>query len=344
MSAQERQDTLLRRLVAADDAASDVFLTMSTFGRSTLFHDGLPNPDHQIEVGLGDIKSLAVRGLLAITERRAHGDVNFTVTQKGHAYVAQIVQAAPAVTIEAVPPVSVPVEANTPYETGDARVRQLAFDAWIVTGTWPLVPDLQRDAERRREVIDLDEIARRLDHSIGWIEPRDLSLVLRIKGFADLDGARPYLDAFLRVVGLLYQKYLSQEKKARLTDKDLLLEGFDDDLIRRIYSIADREWLLFGGGQGSESGAWSREPSTNIRKFRDVKTVDDYLRVVTGLSGPTSVPVLPEADAPKDAGDSPMHGSDSALLTRIATHPVIAIVVAVAAIVGTVATVIALFR
>jgi hypothetical protein len=48
---QQRQDDLLLALIAADEAASDVFLTASSQGGTTLFHDGLPSG--QVEVADG---------------------------------------------------------------------------------------------------------------------------------------------------------------------------------------------------------------------------------------------------------------------------------------------------
>ncbi len=83
MSSQERQDTLLRQIVEADDAASDTFFTASSMDGTTLFHDGLPG--RQLEIGIQDIKSLAARGLLLINEHRKYGDVAFAVTPAGRA-------------------------------------------------------------------------------------------------------------------------------------------------------------------------------------------------------------------------------------------------------------------
>lgn len=84
LSALGRQDALLESMVAADDAESDVFFTASSFDGTTLFHQGLPGG--QIEVGIGDISSMAARELIAITERRQHGDLSFVVTDAGRAH------------------------------------------------------------------------------------------------------------------------------------------------------------------------------------------------------------------------------------------------------------------
>jgi len=282
VSAQERQDALLRQLAAADDAESDVFFTSSFQEGALLFHDGLPGG--QMPVGVGDIKALDRRGLLSITEFREQGDVAFVLTSEGHEYASWTEPADPsggsAVAGQ---------RASQPVET---VIRQRAFDHWCETGSWPAVGDMQKDSARQREGIDIAQIARRLDRATGWIEPKDQTLVLRVKGFVDLDGAKPYLDAFVRVVGLLHDRYVSEDKDAMLTDEDLRRAGFDDDMVSRLFLLVDREWFLFGGGWGDEKGPWFRKPATNIWRFADVRDVDDYLRVVAELTRPYSPEAL----------------------------------------------------
>jgi len=180
--------------------------------------------------------------------------------------------------------------AVTPQAGGERRVRQMAFESWRQTGRWPSVLDLQRGAEQRGEIIDVEEIARRFDRSVGWIEPPDMRLVLRVRGFADLEGAKPYLDAFIRVVRLLYRRYVDPAGDvARVSNQDLVDGlGLDDDLVRRLYGIVENEWFLFGSGQHAEDGSWSREPSSNIRRFRSVKTIEDYLQVADEFARPYS--------------------------------------------------------
>lgn len=177
---------------------------------------------------------------------------------------------------------------RTPQAGGERRVRQMAFESWRHAGRWPSVLNLQREAEQRGEIIDVEEIARRFDRSVGWIESQDMNLVLRVRGFADLDGAKPYLDTFVRVLRLLYDRYLNPGgDTARVSDADLRDGlGLDDDLVHRLYGIVENEWFLFGSGQHSEDGSWSREPSPNTRRFRSVKTIEDYLKVADELARP----------------------------------------------------------
>ena len=90
MSAEERQDTLLRLIVAADEAAADDFFTASASDGTTLFHAGFANRGNQIEAPIGDIKGLAARGLLTITEWRDHGDVAFAVPPAARAHIERL--------------------------------------------------------------------------------------------------------------------------------------------------------------------------------------------------------------------------------------------------------------
>jgi uncharacterized protein (TIGR02391 family) len=278
VSAQERQNLLLRRIVAADNKASDTFFTASSFDGTTLFHEGFEEPGHQVEVGIGDIKALAVQGLLALTETRDFGDIAFVVTPAGRARTARV----KAGSNEKQSSHLAPPKAN---KGAIRRVLQLSFDIWNRTGEWPRVSDLQRDAERRREDIDVEEVARQLPHAIGWIDNSgERRVILRIQGLENLDGTHEYLDAFLKVVRLLYDRYVGDADKARVTDEDLRRLGFDQDMVTRLYSIVENEWFLFGSGGGVTGGAWYREPSPQIRMFRSVSTIQDYLQVIEELS------------------------------------------------------------
>lgn len=168
------------------------------------------------------------------------------------------------------------------------RVRQLAFDGWRAKGEWPAVSVLQREAESRRELIDIDVISHHLDRRIGWVESQDMRLVLRVRGFADLAGARRYVSSFLRVVKLMYARYSSPGEEApSISDLDLRDGlGFDERLVRRMYSLLKNEWFLLGGGQETADGTWKREVSSSIRHFRDVGSITDYLDAEERLSRP----------------------------------------------------------
>lgn len=170
----------------------------------------------------------------------------------------------------------------------ERRVRQMAFDAWVQTGEWPFIEDLQHDAEARGEYLEVDEVVRRLEQRRA---SRDHSrdgrsvLNLRVGGFVDLDGAKPYLDALVEIVRLLYRTYRDGGPNARVTDEDFRqVLGFDDDMIARMYPIADREGLFGGGGSSEQS--FNHEPSSSIRKFRDVKDIDGFLAVSAELFKP----------------------------------------------------------
>lgn len=81
-SAADRRLALLRKLVAADDAASDEFMTAVADQGTTLFHNGFPNG--LLECDLGDLKALYGDGFLVVTEFRPHGDMVFAVTSRAH--------------------------------------------------------------------------------------------------------------------------------------------------------------------------------------------------------------------------------------------------------------------
>lgn len=277
MTAQERREALLRQLVQADDKISDQFFTISTQEGTTLLHRGLPGG--QVEVGTGDISAMASHGWLDIVELRDHGDLAFVVTESGHQLAAKT-------------RLSVPSDPAR-------RIRELAFQGWRDSGKWPRVDDLQRDAERRRENIDVLGTVAGFDRSIGWIEySQETRIILRVQGFADLSGSEQYTGPFLSLVRLLYERYVGDADMGRVSDQDLSDLGLEGDMVRRIYGLAENEWFLLGGGQVGQDGSWSREPSPQIRAFRDVETIADYLRVVAEITRPAPKP-QPEPTAEK---------------------------------------------
>ncbi len=84
MGFRERQAELLRAMAAADDRASDLFFTASSFDGSVLFHQGFPVAS-QIEVEVADVRALASRGFVQITEERTYGDIACILTDAGRA-------------------------------------------------------------------------------------------------------------------------------------------------------------------------------------------------------------------------------------------------------------------
>lgn len=85
-TAEDRRFALLRRLVAADDAASDQFITVSAdHGQTIVFHDGFPG--HQTECDMGDLKALLSDGFLTVAEWKQFGDMVFALPSKAHQLV-----------------------------------------------------------------------------------------------------------------------------------------------------------------------------------------------------------------------------------------------------------------
>lgn len=281
MSAQDRQDSLLLLIAEADDAGSGTFFTASG-GGTVLVHEGfLPNGQIEVE-GVGDLKALAARGLLAITEHRQYGDVAFVVTPDGHQYADQLREKRST------------KQRSQVSEDADRSIRARTFASWRETGEWPHVSEVQREAERAGEIVDVDERVRAMGYTVAQAENGERRVSLKVRGFADLEGAEPYLEGVLRAVRLLYQRYASRGAISEVTDQDFRSMGYDDDLVRRLYQILDAEGYLFGGG-GARDAAWHRSPSDTIRHFRSVQTIDDYLAVLSDLANPKPKPPAPPA-------------------------------------------------
>lgn len=171
------------------------------------------------------------------------------------------------------------------------QLRRLAFASWDRTGEWPNAKRLQREVERSGKRLDVDLTGRRLDPTLGFIEQQfDGRVVLKVAGMRDIPSAQPYLDGFVATVRLAYKIYLDSEEETspRLTDKLVKTDlKFDSGMAWRIFTLLDREFFIIGGGGSTpEERTFQRDVSDDIRHFRDVQTIDDYLDVQKRLMDP----------------------------------------------------------
>jgi len=125
-------------------------------------------------------------------------------------------------------------------EDADRSIRARTFASWRETGEWPHVSEVQREAERAGEIVDVDERVRAMDTPSR--RPRMASAgYLSSARFRGPRRAEPYLEGVLRAVRLLYQRYASRGAISEVTDQDFRSMGYDDDLVRRLYQILDAE-------------------------------------------------------------------------------------------------------
>lgn len=215
---------------------------------------------------VADLTALTARGFLRVVSARSTTDVTLAVTDRGREY------------------------ADLMKPDAAKWVRQKSFDGWDKDGTWTPIPETAKAAAALKNGIPVRRIADQLEQSrsLGWIDYSTDSVVLKVIGMADLEGADPYLEAFLKLVSILVECQ-ANAARSEVTDRDLRRAKLGAVMIRRVRELADREAILFSGG-GATGDGWQYRPSDEISRFSNVRSIDDYISVA---SGPVRLPTDP---------------------------------------------------
>ena len=203
---------------------------------------------------------------------------------------------------------------------------QATYDVFRETGRWPSVDTIDRLADERWG-IDAFAVLRTLPPDVALVDARhlreDQEVKLRVGAIAGCDNSRSDVELFLHAVRWLAEKERSfrpvsehAAEQISVTSEqfaaDLAAEGIRVDAkgLRKVYILANLENVTWGGSVDidGESGKWQINLRRNIRPYRRVETLPDYLatrrRVEEAaaeemLGGPGATPpvVLTEADA-----------------------------------------------
>lgn len=178
---------------------------------------------------------------------------------------------------------------STQTSTTDAewveRYRSLAdraFDSWVAKGEWPSSDQLQRDLDRAGLNIDVIAAAEQIPRIVGEqraVQPSAISLPLRL--LIHLPQAASLLAACMAIVSRAIAIYLSNSEQLQITSTDPQLaadSSVDHDLLGRAAALVSTEYPNpFAGGNWSD-GSWTLQISVaQVRKFRGIQTLRDYL-------------------------------------------------------------------
>lgn len=164
------------------------------------------------------------------------------------------------------------------------------------TGTWPTYGMLDR-ALRSHKDLDVEQVSKDLDAFVhdsthaplsGW-DPKQ-SIVMNVSALhtCQKEGIYPELredlDAFMAVVLLCVAKYDVGEEEAPITADDFrseypsgIFEAAMGNALRLIE--VDGFFSSIGYDEKSQPVQWTLKAPISIRKYRDVKTIEDYLAV-----------------------------------------------------------------
>jgi hypothetical protein len=220
-----------------------------------------------------------------------------------------------------------------PVDLSEAQrlVVQAAYDVFRESGRWAVVDAIDHLADERWE-IDAYEVLRSLPPSVALLDRYhlrgDQPVKLRVRAIANCDGSQNDLDLFVRATRWLAEKERGfrpttphAAEQLRVTSEqfraDLASEGIHLDAlaISKVYPLADVERLTWGGTYNIEGdpARWEITLSRDIRPFRRVETLPDFLEIRDRIDAPESAIGETELAAPPDP---PASDAERAVDTR----------------------------
>lgn len=158
---------------------------------------------------------------------------------------------------------------------------------FIEKGTWPETPKVRRAAARA---------GLELDGFFFSTPPRDFlfrrdysGVALSVLGLAQTGVARPLLDGLVGLARLCAERYLdpNEDESPRVSADDLRAVGVDDTSIDRLHTLlTGSEYFLTGSGGGADSTHWYFDVTDTARRFSNVETLEDYLRIRHNIVDP----------------------------------------------------------
>lgn len=183
------------------------------------------------------------------------------------------------------------------------RIVQVVYDVFRADGEWPIVGAVDRVADERWE-IDAHAVLKRLSSDIALVDQLQLRddhpVKLRVRGIMACESSGADLRLFVRAVRWLAEKERSfrptsmhAAEEIRVTSEqfaaDVASEGIAVDSVAsaKVSALAEVERLTWGGTFriDGDPGRWEINLRRDIRPFRRVETLDDYLAIRDRLDG-----------------------------------------------------------
>jgi hypothetical protein len=205
------------------------------------------------------------------------------------------------------------------------RIVQAIYEVFREDGRWPIVDAIDRLADERWQ-LDAYAVLASLPSSVALVDRRhlreDQEVKLRVRAIAGCEGAEADLELFVRAVRWLAEKERSfrptsmhAAEQVRVTSEQLATdfagEGTHLDSVAsaKICSLADIERLGWGGSYAidGDPGRWEIYLRRDIRPFRRVETLSDYLAIRDRLDGTTGQEPPPATGLPAVLGVEQPH-------------------------------------
>ncbi len=167
--------------------------------------------------------------------------------------------------------------------------------------TWPTYDYLDKTLGDDHEDLDLEAVAHKLEPfmydgpyspMVGWDPQRQTFLSISALSTCLIEGICPQvaedLEAFMTVLRLCVEKYRARvhdnPQSAQITSEELHDRfGMSELMLRKVFELAARGGLTFGSSSRDASpgqpASWTFNVSPDVRKYRRVATIDDFIRV-----------------------------------------------------------------
>ena len=181
---------------------------------------------------------------------------------------------------------------------------QMIFDYFREHAKWPTFKYLERQFVLTHPDLDMEEIVDSLPNGLtGPVSfySQDSEATLTVPGIYQLWDPVQELSAFVYVIGLCVEVYLrSENEKSSISSDDLKRDypTWKEIDIRKVGVLLRGEpgiWSLFYGP--GEDGSWRGEIVRDVCRFRDVKTIEQYLEKRDMLMKVPSQPAIPTSQS-----------------------------------------------
>jgi hypothetical protein len=205
------------------------------------------------------------------------------------------------------------------------RVAQATYDVFRETGQWPVVDAIDRHADEHWN-IDAYDVLQSLPPSIALIDRihlrEDQEVKLRVRAIARCENSAGDLELFVRAARWLAEKERSfrptsphTAEQLRVTSEQFTIDSASEGIhldavaLAKVYSLADIERLTWGGSYNidGDPGKWEINLRRDIRPFRRVETLDDYMEIRDRLDAgeeKAEMPAQPSLPVAKAAVDN----------------------------------------
>lgn len=209
------------------------------------------------------------------------------------------------------------------------RVLDLVYECWRMEGDWPVFSYVDKRMDSEYD-LELSGVLTQFPPGLMWGLPRyggrPDKLTLTAAGLAQCEGASSDVELFLVTVGYLVQRHREFMPSSPTKDENLYV-GSDDirrdvpsagsaanGVVERLYDLLIQDPFLTHGGGKNEAGAWNINVGPEIRRYRGVETIDDYLTRREPGFAPWGGAVAPSLSSPPaEIKDLRINGADVSL-------------------------------